>query len=78
MQYVFKYKRKWLWKSEKVVGHKYIADQNKMCLYYEDGSLREIKDWSKHEVALGIDWVQATKKRMENAAGAAVPLSVGK
>lgn len=76
MGYVFKYRKRWFWKKEKVVGHNYLPQQDKMVIYKEDGSLREIKEWSKHEVALGADWVNATKKKMEEKSGTTIPLNV--
>lgn len=77
MGYVFKYRKKFFWKKVSVVGHNYLEQQDKMVIFKEDGSLREIKNWSKCEVALGTDWVLAVKKKMESQAGAAVPLNVG-
>ena len=76
MTYVFKYRKRWLWKKERVVGHQYLEAQDKMCLYSEDGSIREIKEWSKSEVSLGVDWVMAIKKKMEEKTGTTVPLNV--
>ena len=75
--YKFKYKRKWFWKTEKVVGHAYQENQDKMCLYYEDGSVRELAEWSKCECKLGTDWVRAIQKKMEREAGVQVPVNVG-
>jgi len=77
MSYVFKYRKKFFWKKVSVVGHNYLEQQDKMVVYKEDGSLMEIKNWSKCEVALGTDWVLVVKKKMESQAGAAVPLNVG-
>ncbi len=77
MQYVFKYRRRLFWKKEVVKGHGYDSAQNKMILYYPDGSVREVSNWSKCEVALGTDWVLSVKKNMEQQAGQSIPLSVG-
>ena len=74
--YVFKFKRKWFWKRIKVVGHNYLQAQDKMVIYKEDGSIREIKNWSKCEVSLGTDWVMFTKKKMEEKTGTAIPINV--
>ena len=75
--YKFKYKRKWFWKTEKVVGHSYQENQDKMCLYYEDGSVKEIVKWSNCAVKLGADWVRVTQKKMEREAGVQVPVTTG-
>ena len=79
MSYVFKYRRQW-WifsRKVKVVGHTYLPDQNKMVLFKEDGSLEEVLNWNKCAVKLGVDWVNATKKNMEQKAGTSIPLNVG-
>ena len=75
--YVFKFKRRLFWKKIKVVGHNYLEKQDKMCLYMQDGSIKEIKEWTKCEVELGVDWVNAVKSKMEQKAGANVPVNVG-
>jgi hypothetical protein len=77
--YVFKYKRKnrLFSKKIKVVGHKYLPDQNKMVLFKEDGGLEEVLDWKNCAVTLGVDWVAATKKKMEQEAGTSIPLNIG-
>ncbi len=78
MTYKFNYKRKgWFYHTEKVVGHNYMEKQNKMVLYYEDGSIREIKEWNKCECKLGTDWVLAVQKKMEKDTGTPVPVNVG-
>ena len=76
MPYKFTFRRKWFWSTLKVVGHKYLDKQDKMCVYFQDGSLREIKEWSKHEVKLGTDWVNSVKSRMEKESGTSIPLDV--
>ncbi len=55
----------------------YDDRQDKMVLYFPDGSIREIKEWSKCEVRLGIDWVLFTKKRIEKAIGQPIELNIG-
>lgn len=77
--YTFKYKRKnsLLSKSIKVVGHKYLPDQDKMVLFKDDGGLEEIINWKQCAVTLGPDWVVATKKKMEQEAGTSIPLNIG-
>lgn len=76
MNYVFKYRRRLLWKSETVNGHRYEQSQDKMVIYFPDGAVRELSSWSKCEVSLGSDWVLAMKKNMEKQAGQAIPLAV--
>jgi len=77
MSYKFKYKKSFFWHTIKAVGHNYLPEQDKMVIYSEDGSLREIAQWSKHEVALGTDWVAMTKKRMEEKTGTSIPINIG-
>jgi len=79
MKYKFKYKKsgKLFWKSRTVVGHGYDKEQDKMCLFSEDGSLEEICEWKKHSVKLGTDWVLATKKQMEKETGTNIPMNIG-
>ena len=48
-----------------------------MILFFEDGSIREIAEWKKCEIKLGIDWVLARKKAMEAETGVDVKLNVG-
>ena len=74
--YKFKYRRRLFWKTIKVIGHHFVAEQDKMCLYLEDGSVREIKEWTKCECQLGVDWVNMTKKQLEKEAGISIPLTV--
>ena len=51
-------------------------NNNKMVLYKEDGSLEVIAKWSECEVRLGVDWVLATKAKMEEQIGRDIKLSV--
>lgn len=76
MSYVFKFRRRWLWKSVTVIGHGFDPGQNKMIVYLPGGGVREIADWTKCEVALGADWVLAQKKTMEQKAGQPITLAV--
>jgi hypothetical protein len=77
MSYVFKWKRGFLWQKQKVIGHRYEPEQNKMILYLEGGCVREIKKWLDCEVYLGQDWVLAVKKDAEIKSGTTIPLAVG-
>jgi len=74
MKYCFKFRRKWFWRSLTVVGHSYVVDQDKMVLFFEGGSVREIAHWKECELRLGVDWVLAQKRALEEQAGQAVPV----
>lgn len=76
MKYLFCYRRKWFWKKITVVGHGYEQSQDKMILYFENGGLQEICEWSKCEIKLGPDWVLAKKKMMEMESGVDVKLNI--
>ena len=76
MNYKFKFKNGWFWKTKVVMGHWYEEKQDKMVLYYPDGSLEEIAHWKDCCVKLGTDWKLVTQKRMEAEAGQSVPLKV--
>ena len=67
--YWFKYRRKFFWRKFKVTGHKFEKEQNKMVLFFTDGSLREISNWNECEIALGVDWVLASKEQIKEEAG---------
>jgi len=75
MEYKFKYKRCWLWHTFKVTGHAYDDKQNKLILYFQNGSIREIKKWTNCEIFLGSDWAIVTKKSMEVKVGQVIPTS---
>jgi len=80
--YIFKYRRHLFLnifsfcKKYKVIGHAIDKDSGKMVLYFEDGSLKEIVKWDECEIFLGIDWVLAMQKNMENKVGQKIPLNV--
>ena len=40
-----------------------------MILYFTEGSLREISNWDECEIALGTDWVLASKEQIKEEAG---------
>ena len=79
-EYIFSYRRfsKFFsfWKKHKVTGHTLDKDQNKMILYFMNGSVQEIVFWSSCEIKLGIDWVLATQKSMEKQTGQSIPLNL--
>jgi hypothetical protein len=76
MAYKFKFKRHLFWKTYAVDGHRYDEKQDKVCLFFEDGSLREIKDWKKCIVKLGPDWALTVKKALEKEAGVPIQAKV--
>ena len=67
--YKFRWRRHFFWHSVLVTGHKFEEGQNKMILYLQDGSLREIKHWLDCECELGSDWVNLTKEAIKEEAG---------
>lgn len=79
MAYVMKYKRlkDFFWKKEKIVGHKFFPEFDKMVVYYEQGGLHEIVKWSECEVKLGPDWVLDVKNNMKKESGQDVQLNTG-
>jgi len=76
MKYKFKWRRKLFWNTRTVIGHQYLPDIDKIVLYFEDGSQEIIAHWKNCDQKLGVDWVLATKKRMEEEAGSPIPLKV--
>jgi hypothetical protein len=76
MSYIFRWKRSWFWKKRLVSGHRWEEKQDKMILYYPNGSLEEISEWSKCSVRSGVDWVLAIKKQMEKESNQAINLNI--
>jgi len=76
MEYKFNYKKKWFWKSVKVIGHSLNKELNRMDLYLPDGSLISLSNWNQYDFNLGVDWVLSTKNRMEKESGQPVQLNV--
>lgn len=80
--YFLRFKRHFFWnffsitKKYKVIGHALDKESDKMVLYFEDGSLKEIVKWKNCQIELGTDWVLAAKKKMENEIGQTIPLKV--
>lgn len=77
MVYIFKYKRWFFWKKKTVVGHKLDKELNRMDLYFPDGTIYSVPEWSKCELYLGHDWLLFTKKQMEKESGQPISLTVG-
>ena len=69
LKYKFKWRKKWLWRSKKVSGHRFEEKQNKMVLYLENGGVQEIANWDQCECYLGTDWVNATKSSIKEEVG---------
>jgi len=69
----FKCKRKRIgfWKTYVVSGFR--RDDNRMCLFFEDGTTLELCEWSKYDCKLGTDYFDAVKKVMEQKAGQSIP-----
>ena len=58
-------------------GHKTLRQaQDRMIVYFEDGSLYAIRAWSECELKLGTDWVLFNKREMEKKTGQSVQLNV--
>ena len=68
-QYLFQWKRRFVWRKLVVSGHSYEEKQDKMVLFFPDGGLREIKQWSDCELRLENDWVLATELAIKTEAG---------
>lgn len=76
MKFVIKFKRGLFWQSRSVIGYRHLLEQDRMILFFEDGSLEEVPAWSKHRVKLGTDWVLAMQKKMEKDSGTSIPVNV--
>jgi hypothetical protein len=73
--YKLKYRRWFFFKTLKIIGHRYEAGPDKFIAFFEDGSIDEIPKWSKCYVKLGVDWVNAQKKLMEEKSGTVIPVN---
>jgi hypothetical protein len=77
MTYKFKWKRRVFWKTyKKCIGHKYYSDMNRMDIFFENGSIKSIPNWSSCYLKLDTDWVLFTKKQMEDESGQDIKLKV--
>lgn len=74
--YKFKYKRFFLFRTIKAVGHRYDRDLQRMDVYHANGAITSIPAWHKYTLFLGVDWVLFTKKQMEKEAGQKINLEV--
>lgn len=73
-KYIFKYRRKFLWKKIEVIGHKLEGET--MVLYKEDGGIHTIPRCHDCSLKLGLDWVLAVKENMESQTGTDIKLAV--
>ena len=78
MEYViaYKYKSSLFWKKQKITGHSYNKEVDKLVIFKKDGALEEIAEWSKHHVKLGVDFIAAQKKQMEKETGTDIKLNL--
>ena len=77
MTYKFRWTRRLWTRTRVVIGHKYEDSQDKMILFFPDGGVEEIPEFSKCAVRLGTDWMLATKAAMEKTAGQSIPVTPG-
>ena len=70
----FRYKKGWFWYTEEVTGFHATPEVDRMNLYFEDGSMLEIAQWSKCDCKLGADYFAVLHKKMESEAGMPIPL----
>ncbi len=73
MRFEFHCRKFLFWRSYLVIGFKYEKDLNRMILYFEDGSILELCEWSKYDCKLGQDYFDCIKKDMEQKAGQSIP-----
>ena len=78
MTYKFKFKRKWWhpFSTYLITGFSLDKELDRLILYFPGGGIREIAGWNSCDAQLGIDWVLATKKKMEAEIGQPVTLNV--
>lgn len=74
----YKYTGFGFWKSKKIIGSQLADKHDRLTLYFKDGGILEIPQFSKLQIKLGADWVLATKEKMEKESGAKINLEVGK
>lgn len=67
--YFFTYKRFFIKKKIKAVGHKYIENMDRMDVFLTNGGVYSISQWAKYDLKLGSDWVLFTKNQMEKESG---------
>ena len=77
-EFTVKYKKygSFFWTSKKVIGTSVDKESDRLMLYFAGGAMQEVAKFSNYDVKLGIDWVLATKDRLEKEAGTNLKLSV--
>lgn len=75
--YNFKFKRFFITRTIKSIGHRYDQENKRMDVYHSDGSITSIPKWDQCTLYLGTDWVLFTKKQIEKEAGQKINLEVG-
>lgn len=69
MTYKIQLKRYLFWKTYVVIGHQVVVQEDKLILYFADGSILAIKHYNNLSLKLGTDWVLFQKKQMEKESG---------
>lgn len=68
--YNLKFKRGFFWKTLKnVKGHQLHAELDRMDVFFNDGSLLSIPQWSKITMKLGPDFFLHQKQHLESVTG---------
>jgi hypothetical protein len=75
MTYKVQLKRFLFWKSYVVTGHQVISQEDKLILYFADGSVLALKGYHNLSLKLGVDWVLFQKKQMEQESGQTISLT---
>jgi len=77
MNYIFKYRKRFLWKTIKnVKGHRHQPDIDRMDIFLNDGIL-SLSNWSNYDMKLGNDFILSQKAQMEKETGQNIPLDTG-
>lgn len=71
-----KYKRigQWFWRKKIIIGSK--AENDRLTIFLPDGTIVELAEYHKLCFKLGKDWIEATKKNMEEESGQDIKLNV--
>ena len=74
--YTFKFKKRsdWFWRKRKASGHRAHNEADRMDIFLENGGIYSIGEWSKYDLYLGLDWIAATKAKMEEESGQDIKL----
>ncbi len=66
-----KIRKRFFWEEFIISGFR--QENDRMCLFFEDGSCLELSKWSRYDCQLGTDYFDAVKKIMEQKAGQSIP-----